>query len=254
MTTYRLNRHFTWFAVCALLVACSETNHSASSSASNLSHAFAEKNSNLRVNLTDAPPPKAITEVIVDIDHVELLTEKGGKKANVIIAKNLGKTDLLQLRNGVLLPMQDLKIPQGVSVKQIRLVLKESGHYLTQNENRCDLQTPSAQHTGVKLIISKPILFEMGYSYSIVVDFDADHSIVLRGNGTCLLKPVLKLKSAVRVAVDDVDDDGNVPPGTDTDDLTDGTDDSNSSQDDGYDLTPENIDELTPEQLADYYQ
>ena len=164
---------------------------------------FSAEKATVRLELTDAPNDN-IKSVYVNIDHAELRVRKGTVDGWVVVAKNLGQVDLLQLRNGVTLPMDSLQLPAGTEVSQIRLVLSADNNYIIKStgeaDERCDLKTPSEQQTGIKLVIHKTIEVAGGYSYKIVVDFDAEKSIVLTGNGGCLLKPVLKLKSATRVA------------------------------------------------------
>lgn len=53
----------------------------------------------------------------------------------------------------------------------------------------------------MKIILTNKVQFEAGHQYNIVVDFDAMKSVVVQGNGRCLLKPVLKLKSALKVPI-----------------------------------------------------
>jgi hypothetical protein len=155
---------------------------------------------NLRLHLTDKPSDE-LQNVFVNIDHAELRVERGDKIGWVQVAKGLGQIDLLKLRNGVLLPMADLKVPSGVDVTQIRLVLQSTGNYLITNDGTtCEMKTPSEQKTGIKLLIKESVHFEDGVKYALVVDFDVDKSIVLQPKGGCLLKPVLKLKSADRIA------------------------------------------------------
>lgn len=173
---------------------------------------YAPKPANLRLNLTDAPHDE-LKNVFVNIDHAEILLSGGGKKARLILGQNMGLVDLMTLRNGVLLPIEDVAIPNGVSAHQIRLVLKPEGHYATKVDgSTCAMHTPSEQLSGIKILIHPTILFENNYSYSLVVDFDAQKSVVQQGNGGCLLKPVLKLKSATRIV-----DGGN--EGTDDEDV-----------------------------------
>lgn len=211
------------------LIACSGSGNLGSESSQNTTQSsFSEAPYNFRLSLVDAPKDD-IKAVYVNVDHAEILLEKGGKEARVRTAVNLGIIDLFQLRNGVMLPLLDANIPSGVLVKQIRLILKSTGNSLTKiDDSSCELKTPSAQHTGIKLILNKPVSFESGYTYSIVVDFDAEKSVVLQGNGGCLLKPVLKLKSAERILAQE-------SPGSGQDDtpedLTDGTENANT--DDG---------------------
>lgn len=165
----------------------------------------AAKTAQFQIHLTDAPLDAK--SVFVNIDHIEILMSKGGKEGRVILAENFGPVDLLTLRNGVLLPMANIEVPVGVSAHQIRLVLKEEGHYVVKNDNSiCQMKTPSAQKTGVKVLLTSPVTFEAKKNYSMVVDFDAEKSVVTQGNGGCLLKPVLKITSLLKSDWKDDDD------------------------------------------------
>lgn len=177
---------------------------------------------NLKVLLTDAPK-NDVAQVNVDIDHIELWLDKDEKPVRLIIGQNMGRIDLLKLREGVLMSIQELMIPIGVTVRKIRMVLKPEGHFLVKNnENTCYMKTPSAQQTGIKIILKNPVTIEPGHSYSMVIDFDANKSIVLQPKGGCLLKPVLKLKSFTRVPKETVDEEGNTDAPEEF--LTDGSD------------------------------
>ncbi len=192
------------------VIACGQSNRAGSSSDK---MSFFSNKPNFTLALTDAPADKNISSVYVNIDHAELRVEKGDRKPWVIVANGLGSVDLMTLRNGVTLPMDSVAIPIGAQVTQIRLVLRATGNYITYNgEERCDLKTPSEQKTGIKLLINKGIDVQAGYTYKVVADFDAEKSIVLQGNGGCLLKPVLKLKSASRIAPEEPVDEGQTPP------------------------------------------
>ncbi len=150
--------------------------------------------------LTDAPNDD-LSAVYVNVKHAELRVAGGGKEARLIVAEGLGAVDLLKLQNGVTLPMANVQLPAGVVITQIRLILNPTGNYLINaSEQSCQLRTPSAQQTGVKLLIHGGVPVENGFNYTLVADFDAKKSVVQLGNGGCLLKPVIKLKSATKVA------------------------------------------------------
>ncbi len=225
-----------------------------------------QKNALVSFKLTDAPN-KDLHSVIVDIDHLEVLLSGDAKAGRLKVAKGLGLVDLLKLRDGVTLPLQEVVIPQGLQIEQIRLVLKPAGHFATKADGSlCELKTPSAQKTGIKVILTNKIKFEAGYSYDIVVDFDALESVVIQGNGRCLLKPVLKLKSATKTLIHNNSE--NDPrrgdhDGADSEDselVSKGpgevllpTPEVNDSTDDGWDSGSQGTDsypELTPEELA----
>lgn len=188
---------------------------------------------NLRISLTDAPS-KELKNVFVNVDHAELFVQNGSGEARLIVAQNLGLIDLLTLRNGVLLPMQDLSLPVGVSINAIRLVLKgNDNHSIKKDNSRCEMQTPSGQQSGIKIHLSEPFTIEQGRVYSMVMDFDAEKSVIIKGNGDCLLKPVLKLLRVTQIVTepppsneDNDDSNGTETEGTVTDQEDTNTDDS----------------------------
>lgn len=238
-----LKNHFYLLAASAVLfIGCRASDVGTSNSSSDVFktptadlNPYSPKPANFRLSLTDAPK-KDIKSVIVNIDHLEIMMSKGSKTGRMIVAKDLGPVDLLQYRNNVLLPILDVNVPNQVRAHQIRLVLKAEGNMVIRSDDSiCPLQTPSAQKSGVKIIFGKPIVFDQNFAYSIVLDFDAEKSVVIKGNGGCLLKPVIKIKSATRIPGDELDNDDQDP--TDDEDLTDGDDWSNDGdcEHDGWD-------------------
>lgn len=196
-------KKFSVLGAAAVIAACSQpaSNQGISSVESETNTYDAQRASLVRFSLTDAPN-KDLKSVVVDIDHMEVLIAGAGKAGRLILAPGLGQVDLLTLQNGVTLPLQDVAVPAGLEIQQIRLVLKSEGHYAVKSDDSiCELKTPSAQKTGVKIILTNKVQFEADHQYTIVVDFDAKKSVVVQGNGGCLLKPVLKLKSAFKTPI-----------------------------------------------------
>ncbi|MGZ3748085.1 MAG: DUF4382 domain-containing protein, partial [Pseudobdellovibrionaceae bacterium] len=156
---------------------------------------------NLRLSIKDAPS-KDLKNVFVNVDHAELFIKKGNTEGRLIVSQGLGLIDLMTLRNGVLLPMQDLNLPTGVEISAIRLVLNGDNNYsIKSDDSRCEMQTPSGQQSGIKIQLSQSFLLEEGQTYSMVMDFDAEKSVVIKGNGDCLLKPVLKLMQVTKTTI-----------------------------------------------------
>lgn len=150
----------------------------------------------LKLSLTDAPHQQ-LSAVFVNIKHIEVLLEGQGKKGRLVVAEGLGLVDLLTLQNGITMPLGEVQIPEGVKAHQLRLVLEDQGHFaIKQGDEMCNLATPSGKQSGVKIKLSSAIEFQAGNTYSLLIDFDAHKSVVVKGNGGCLLKPVLKLKEA----------------------------------------------------------
>jgi len=131
--------------------------------------------------------------------------------------------DLTELIAGNSLLLADEIVPSGL-LKQIRLVLSDNNSLLIEGENEGEsisthLDTPSAQQSGLKLNLDTEL--EPGFSYSFILDWDVQKSVLKAGNsGKYNLKPVIRVNAEVNsgsvsgtVIADDLDDDleGAVP-------------------------------------------
>lgn len=139
--------------------------------------------SHLSVRLTDAPGN--FDAVKVDVQSVEVTGSNGN---TVVLNTNNRIYNLMNLSNGVdtLLATGDLN---SGTISQIRLILG-TNNTVTVGGIVYPLSTPSAMQSGLKLQVNKT--FEAGVSYAILLDFDANQSIVSLGNGTYQLKPVIR--------------------------------------------------------------
>lgn len=189
------------------------------------------KSARLDLSLTDAPN-KNLSSVVVDVDHMEVLLSKSGKGGRLVVNQGLGPIDLLKLQNGITLALSQIQIPEGVQIQQLRLILKESGHFAVKsNGDICSLKTPSAQKTGLKIILTNQFTFESGAIYKVLIDFDALKSVVVKGNGDCLLKPVIKIKTASKIISDQTPNDESTDTDSATDEVPIITDNSNTAGD-----------------------
>jgi hypothetical protein len=148
-----------------------------------------------KVNFYLIDAPANYDEVWIEVLSVEVLM-KGNNEDNGSAWINLPyesqdqKINLLSLTGGTSEHLGELEVPAG-EISQIRLILGED-NYLMQGGNRLDLKTPSAQQSGLKLKVDKPL--NEGIAYDLVIDFDASRSIVKAGNsGQYILKPVLRV-------------------------------------------------------------
>ena len=97
--------------------------------------------------------------------------------------------NLLDLQNGVTMVLAQTELPDGI-LKEVRFVL-DSDNYVVVDGVRHELQTPSAEHSGLKIKIDK----ELGESLNtFTLDFDAAES-VKEVNGSYQLHPVIRLKN-----------------------------------------------------------
>jgi len=142
----------------------------------------AEK-AHLSVHMTDAPGN--YDAVMVDVQGVEV-TGNGG--TTVIFNTNTGIYNLLDFSNGLDTLIATGEIDAG-AISQIRLLLGTNNSVVVDNVVY-PLSTPSAMQSGLKLQVHQT--FEAGIAYSILLDFDANQSIVAKGNGEYQLKPVIR--------------------------------------------------------------
>lgn len=133
------------------------------------------------VRLTDAPGP--YTAVNVDIQSI-IITGNG---TNVTLNTTPGIYNLLDFDNGVdtLIATGNLTIDQ---VSQIRLVLGPNNSVVTGGQTY-PLKVPSGEQSGLKLQVHQTL--QAGVAYYVLLDFDANKSVVTEGNGSYLLKPVI---------------------------------------------------------------
>jgi hypothetical protein len=101
---------------------------------------------------------------------------------------NTGIYDLLDFAAGNDTIIALDSVLQVQTVSQIRLLLGEN-NTVVENGVTYDLDTPSAQTSGLKIQVHAPL--EPNKIYKVVLDFDADQSIIKTGNDKYKLKPVI---------------------------------------------------------------
>ncbi|MFY0684941.1 MAG: DUF4382 domain-containing protein [Balneola sp.] len=153
----------------------------------------------MRVSLTDAPAD--YSEVNIEIHQVlvknteedeetegmedEDLEENGWK----VVFNDTIAVNLLDYQNGAILDLGEVELEEG-RYNQVRLVLGDDNNIVLNSGETFELDTPSGQTSGYKLLVQADI--QVDQVYDLIIDFDASRSIVVRGNGTYGLKPVLK--------------------------------------------------------------
>lgn len=153
----------------------------------------------VNVRMTDAIGP--YDAVNIDLQRIELTGEDG---ALIAMNTNAGIYNLLDFSNGAdtLLATGDLEVSR---LEQIRLILGANNTVIVDGVSY-PLSTPSADQSGLKLQVHQTL--EAGVVYSILLDFDANKSIVSTGNGNYKLKPVIRtIDTAISGAIK-----GNITP------------------------------------------
>ena len=157
-----------------------------------------DQTSRIKLVLVDSPGDYLEVNVeIIDIQYNDSEDDEGwtsfaparGYPINV---------DLTELIAGNSLLLADEIIPSGM-VKKIRLVLSDNNTLVIEREagnETVDLSTPSAQQSGLKLQLDSEL--EPGFSYTFILDWDVQRSIVRAGNsGRYNLKPVIRVNAEV---------------------------------------------------------
>lgn len=139
----------------------------------------------LRINMTDAPGD--YNEVNIDLQQVEIKMKHMGSWMNV--TTNAGIYDLLELTNGIDTTIVNDSVPVG-EIQMLRFILGPNNTVMVDS-TVYPLATPSAMQSGLKLNLNR-VLNPYAID-SLLIDFDADSSIVDHGNGTYSLRPVLKV-------------------------------------------------------------
>ncbi|MCT4602025.1 MAG: DUF4382 domain-containing protein [Marinifilum sp.] len=143
----------------------------------------------VKIRLTDAPGQ--FDKVNIDIQGIQIHSsanenEENGWQEMTLLKK--GFYDLLQFNNGVDTLLVDQDMPSG-TVSQMRLILGENNTVVVDGKEY-DLDTPSAQTSGLKFQVHDDFL--AGIEYKLWIDFDAARSIVKTGNAKFKLKPVIR--------------------------------------------------------------
>lgn len=145
-----------------------------------------------KVNLSSSETARnTYEEVNIDIVKVSIHTSSDSAEASgwFDLVTNTGIYDLLDYDagNDTLIGFDSVLNVQTIS--QIRLLLSDNNTIVDGGET-FDLDTPSAQTSGIKIQVHSEL--QAGMSYKILLDFDSEKSIVKTGNGKYKLTPSIK--------------------------------------------------------------
>ena len=147
-------------------------------------------NAKLTLFLTDAPAD--FDEVNIEILRIEIRStnDLGDDYWRVIRFNNPGVYNLLEFRNGIDTLLSSIDLPPG-RISQVRLIVGSNNSIMVDSSLMpLPLMLPSMQESGLKLNVHADL--REGQEHKLWIDFDAARSIVETGNGTYLLKPVLR--------------------------------------------------------------
>ena len=143
-----------------------------------------------QIKLTMVDAPAGYDQVNIVFIRVEV--HKAGADSNngwFVINNTTATYDLLTLRNGASVVLGNNSLDAG-HYTQIRLIIGTGSNVVVAGITY-PLEIPSGEQTGVKL--NHQFEIQSGLIYELLLDFDAERSIVLTGNGQYKLKPVIRV-------------------------------------------------------------
>lgn len=139
----------------------------------------------LIVRLTDAPfPIDMIDAATVNIAKVEIRKKSEGEEEGypyITVMEEPREFNLLDLRNGVMADLLEIKIEPG-SYDLIRLYVDEAGIAVKGYVEPFKLKVPSGPQTGIKIFIDPAVNVVGGLSTELLLDFSVENSFLLQGN------------------------------------------------------------------------
>ena len=150
----------------------------------------------IKISMIDAPGD--FDEVNVEVIRVEVHRGDDGDDGDEdsdagsgwhTIDVDTTYVDLLTLTDGGSAVLADSTLPSGYYT-QIRLILGDGNNVVVDGVVH-DLEVPSSAQTGLKL--NHPFTIDAGAMYEVTLDFDADRSVHMTGNGRYKMKPVIRV-------------------------------------------------------------
>lgn len=141
----------------------------------------------MSVRMMDGPSPYGFQEVNIDVRSVEVHIANSFDDGWHTLNTTAGIYNILTLTNGLDTLLANAILPAG-QVNSVRLNLGPNNS-LRFNNVVYPLSVPSGEESGLKIVIDEHIA--SAAPLLLYLDFDAGQSIVLNGNGTYHLKPVI---------------------------------------------------------------
>ena len=141
----------------------------------------------LKIYLADKPAEFDAVNIVVS--QVSVHTSDADSLSGwTVICDSTQTHDLLELTNGAMALFADHQLEPG-HYTQIRLKIGDGSQVIVDGSPH-DLKIPSGYQSGVK--INHQFQIQEDVTYELLLDFDAEKSIIKKGNGQYQLKPVIR--------------------------------------------------------------
>ncbi|MES2778955.1 MAG: DUF4382 domain-containing protein [Bacteroidota bacterium] len=148
----------------------------------------------MQMEMTDTP--SNYLHVYVDIKSVEIHREDENNPGGWAVLNTRDTVyDLLTLQNNITAVLADSTLLPTGKVTQMRLILGANNSVVLNDSSSHPLTIPSSLNTGIKINLNTTI--EKDRTTRVVIDYNADQSVNVLGNGSYEMKPVIQVKSIV---------------------------------------------------------
>lgn len=128
----------------------------------------------------------------VNIEFIEVAVHRAGDDSTsgwMVVSTDTLTANLLEFTNGNYAMLADSSLAAG-EYTQVRLLLTDNNTVVVDGVSH-ELEIPSGSTSGLKL--NHPFVLEDGVTYAATLDFDAERSIHMTGNGTYKMSPVIRI-------------------------------------------------------------
>lgn len=141
----------------------------------------------IKIYLADKPTGFDAVNIVVSQVSVHK-ADQDSMSGWIVISDTTQTYDLLKLRNGAMALFGDQKLDPA-HYTQIRLKIADGSNVIVDS-NQYVLEIPSGSQSGIK--INHQFQIQPEITYELLLDFDAEKSIIQKGNGEYQLKPVIR--------------------------------------------------------------
>ncbi|HEY5591454.1 MAG TPA: DUF4382 domain-containing protein [Paludibacter sp.] len=141
----------------------------------------------VRFSLTDAPSLQGYQSLYIDVQGIQYMVNDS---QFVSLPMTPAIINIFALTNGQDTLLGNVELNAGERVSQVRLILGDNNTLVLKDGTEVSLKVPSGQTSGLKINIQSDVNLTSGYK--IVIDFNAESSVVKKGNGSYSLKPVIR--------------------------------------------------------------
>jgi len=141
----------------------------------------------IKIYLADRPAEFDAVNIVVSQVSIHM-SDQDSASGWIVLCDTTQTHDLLELRNGATSLFADHELDPG-HYTQIRLRIADGSNVVVDG-SQYDLEIPSGYQSGVK--INHQFQIQEDVTYELLLDFDAEKSIIKKGNGEYQMKPVIR--------------------------------------------------------------